>query len=345
MLRFVPRHEFSFAFAGKSDPLRSNHCIVRLHFCCWLLPKFELRHVKFAFPALRKVRVEPRLLVHHTCHVSIPPPEHYLVMSINRYLNASKYPELVPKSTDRVTVLDALIMRLHTAATQLPWPCIKCCRLSPPYSKNLKPGFPFPSELDSGTHVPSSLPIGPNRPGATHQPSTNPQHRAHTPGRPPYFLLVELAHWWTPWHRCHPPSHDASTPPNMYSCPMPLSHPPQMSPPKVPLPSCPPPRCRLGHRSSATPFLLYITRCVPDSGLGCECNWRHVQSSAVFFVSRNWLDVIDWLNLRTCAEALTFDWLVIARASANEILLLLRVMELSFSAALKNDQPQADKKF
>ncbi len=32
---------------------------------------------------------------------------------------------------------------------QLPCPPKNCCPLSPPYSKALKPGFPFPSELDN----------------------------------------------------------------------------------------------------------------------------------------------------------------------------------------------------
>ncbi len=43
---------------------------------------------------------------------------------------------------------------------QLPWPNINCCQLSPPYSKNLKHGFRFPSELDAGLQREKMLACG-----------------------------------------------------------------------------------------------------------------------------------------------------------------------------------------
>ncbi len=54
--------------------------------------------------------------------------------------------------TERIRALVALLPLLGSFAQQwqqLPWPHKNCYQLSPPYSMNLKPGFPFPSEGDS----------------------------------------------------------------------------------------------------------------------------------------------------------------------------------------------------
>ncbi len=62
----------------------------------------------------------------------------------------------MPQSTDRVEALHALTTQLHTAATV---PYKNHCLLSPPYSMNLEPDFPFPSELDTNACFSVTLPF------------------------------------------------------------------------------------------------------------------------------------------------------------------------------------------
>ncbi len=63
-----------------------------------------------------------------------------------------KYLMHIPRSTERLRALHALIQCTVYAQLpqQLPRPNENHCWLLPPSSKNLKPGFRFPSELDSG---------------------------------------------------------------------------------------------------------------------------------------------------------------------------------------------------
>ncbi len=69
---------------------------------------------------------------------------------INTHLNIPKYPKLIPKSTERVRALLPFHAVGHSYYSSCPRPYKNGCWLLPPYSKNLKPSFLFPSELDTG---------------------------------------------------------------------------------------------------------------------------------------------------------------------------------------------------
>ena len=60
------------------------------------------------------------------------------------HLNAPEYPKCIPKNTQiGQEYCMPLLCSCIQLPQQLPWPHINCCQLSPPYSKNLKPGFRF----------------------------------------------------------------------------------------------------------------------------------------------------------------------------------------------------------